>query len=77
MWQLKIYIDVFGKVGICELFPDDEEHAGLNDLLKEYVVDECMYNDLWDDKQVGFYTGCFSLIDKGTEDVCMILEAVI
>lgn len=37
MKDLKVYVDVFGHVSFMEKFPDDEEHAGLNEMLKEMV----------------------------------------
>jgi hypothetical protein len=37
MKNLKVYVDVFGHLGFMEKFPDDEEHDGLNEMLKEMV----------------------------------------
>ena len=37
MKNLKVYVDVFGRLSFMEKFPDDEEHDGLNEMLKEMI----------------------------------------
>ena len=51
--RLKIYIDIYGRIGIVEKFPDIEENAGLNELLDE-LVSENFYGDTWDNYNQGF-----------------------
>lgn len=65
--KLKIYIDVYGRVGICEKFPDTEENAGLNEMLDALVGEE-FYGDTYTVTQ-GFYWGNFILeLNCGIED---------
>lgn len=59
--KLKIYIDIYGRIGVCEKFPDTEEYAGMNDMLA-LLVDEEFYSDKYPDKPSGFYM-CEFVID--------------
>jgi hypothetical protein len=58
MNPLKIYIDVYGRVGLCEKFPDDEKHYGLNELLSELIEEDLRYCDEF---EPGFYMAHFAL----------------
>jgi len=42
MKRLKIYVGLRGRFVLCEEFPDDEKHCGLNEMLKE-MIDEDPY----------------------------------
>lgn len=37
MKKLKAYVGMDSQFVMCEYFPDDEEHAGLNDMLKDFI----------------------------------------
>jgi len=52
--KIKIFIDVYGRIGVAEKFPNDEQHAGLQELLDELVYDDfhdCHYKTF----KSGFY----------------------
>lgn len=55
MKKLTIFIDVYGKIGLCEEFPNDEEHCGLNEMLKFLSVEENFYGDMFPELRPGFY----------------------
>lgn len=60
--EIKVYIDIFGRVGVCENFPDTEENQGLPELLKELAIDENFYGDTYKEKP-GFYMAKMSMDD--------------
>lgn len=77
--QLKIYVDVFGRVALCEKFPEIEETAGLNDMLRTLVEFENFYGDLYPEKEAGFYTATFeidSMGDDPEDDVFLQIEKI-
>lgn len=45
MKKLKCYVGLDNSFVMCEKFPDDEEHAGLNDMLKEFIEDDVYIQD--------------------------------
>jgi len=73
--KLKIYIDVFGRIGICELFPDDESHAELNEMLRE-LADEDFYGDTYRELTPGFYIAEFDIDDDGDGEAFLQINNV-
>ena len=59
MYKLKIFIGIEGRWVLCEAFPDDEEHAGLSDLLADFLNEDDVFED-----QLGFYL--MHLVIEGT-----------
>lgn len=56
--KLKVFIDCYGRIGICEKFEDIEENCGLNELLDE-LVDNEFWGDRYSEFAPGFYTAKF------------------
>jgi len=52
--KIKIFIDIYGRIGVVEKFPNDEEHEGLNIMLDE-LVEEGFYDDTYGNLKSGFY----------------------
>lgn len=73
--KLKVYIDCYGRIGICEKFEDIEENCGLNELLDE-LADEEFYGDRYNEFAPGFYTAKFvvenNLIFNPEDDSCYL-----
>jgi hypothetical protein len=66
------------ELGVCEKFPDDEAHAGLEDLLAELVEDD-FFGDRYTQYSPGFYTAKFELIANFSypdNDVCLQIESI-
>lgn len=63
--QLKVYIDVFGRLAFCEKFEDREEFAGFNKMLADLAACEAGYK--WDLHiyPPGFYMASLC-VDGGT-----------
>lgn len=53
MNKLKCYVGLNNRFVMCEQFPDDEEHCGLNDMLKEFIQDDYYIQD--EPLEQGFY----------------------
>jgi len=53
MKQLKCYVGLDNRFVMCEKFPDDEEHAGLNEFLNEFIDDDAYLTD--EPLEQGFY----------------------
>lgn len=53
MNKLKCYVGLDNRFVMCERFPDDEEHYGLNDMLKEFIEDDYYIQD--EPLEQGFY----------------------
>jgi hypothetical protein len=64
MLQLKVFIDVYGRVGLAKKFPDDEKHCGINDMLYELVNEE-FYGDRYGYLTPGFYLANFEIYESG------------
>lgn len=58
---LRVYIDVFGRVGFCEQFPDNEEQGPFQEMLYELAVDENLYFDRYEEHEPGFYLAHFEI----------------
>ena len=63
MLVLKVYIDVYGHVGFVDKFPNDEKHAGLNDMLDEFV-NQGAYGDSYPDYKPGFYVAVLEILNE-------------
>lgn len=62
MKKLKAYVGLDGRYVLCERFPNDEEHAGLHDLLQDFVDYDVYLSDMIeDDLEQGFYELEFEL----------------
>ena len=73
-WQIKIYVGQFNKFVVCDLLPDDEEHAGLHEMLEFMAIDG---SELSDKTKPGFYMAQLSL-DSGIsydpeDDECFLV----
>jgi len=76
MKPLKIYVGLYDRYVLCEKFPDDEDHAGLHEMLDfMYTEDEpCVYhtdeNDNFTGNNVepGFYLAHLSLENNYLND---------
>lgn len=53
MNKLKAYVGVDNRFVLCEKFPDDEEHAGLHDMLQDWVDYDTVLMD--EPMEQGFY----------------------
>jgi hypothetical protein len=73
--KLKVYVDVFGRIGICEIFPATEANAGLNEMLKDLVKEE-FYGDRYAEFNPGFYTAQFEIDNDDGEDCYMQIEKI-
>lgn len=56
-YEVKIYIDVFGRVSICERCPNTIEYSGFMDLLEDCVES---LEERYTEYTPGFYSGWFS-----------------
>jgi hypothetical protein len=62
MKKLKAYVGLDGRYVLCERFPNDEEHAGLHDLLQDFVDYDVYLSDMVEDElEQGFYELEFEL----------------
>lgn len=50
---LKVFVGVDGRFVLCEKFPNDEDHAGLHELLDEFVKADIYLSN--EDLEIGFY----------------------
>jgi len=66
MKNLKCYIGLDNRFVMCEKFPDDEEHAGLNEMLKEFVDQDVYIADK--PLNQGFYNIEFDFDYTGSGD---------
>lgn len=39
-WKVKIYVGEFYKFVLCDMFPDDEKHSGLEPFLEFFAAEE-------------------------------------
>ena len=89
MKPLKIYIGTRNKFVLCEEFPNDEEHAGLHDMLDFFYLDDEPFICHQDDNgnftnqtyDPGFYLAHFSLEnnylnDPTDDDTYLIVDKV-
>lgn len=65
--KLKVYIDIYGRIGICERFEDIEENGGLNEMLDE-LVDNDFYGDTYSEFMPGFYMAKFVIENYNIPD---------
>jgi hypothetical protein len=64
---LKAYVGLHNRFVMCERFPDDEEHGGLNEMLEEFVDFDSVLTD--EDMEQGFYMLEFDIEqDRGLYD---------
>lgn len=40
MYKLKAFVGLDNRFVLCEKFPDDEAHAGLHEMLQEFLEDD-------------------------------------
>ena len=68
--QLKIFIGLNNRFVLCEKFPDDEQHAGLHEMLEfifedgntiDFKYDEKLKQDIPYIYEPGFYNAYFSV----------------
>lgn len=53
MNKLKAYVGLDNRFVLCERFPDDKEHAGLHDMLQDFVDYDTVLTD--EPMKQGFY----------------------
>jgi len=55
--KIKVFIDAYGRVGVCEKFPDTEEYDAPNELnaMLDELVCEDFYGDTYTNLKPGFY----------------------
>jgi len=58
--QLKVFVDVFGRISLCEKFTSE---TGLNELLA-ILVDEDFYGDRYTELVSGFYTAEMEIVSN-------------
>lgn len=56
---LKIFVGIDGFWVLCEKFPDDERHGGLNELLDDFILDNVKVEE-----SMGFYAASFEVEQK-------------
>lgn len=66
MNKLKCYVGLDNRFAMCEKFPNDEEHAGLNKMLEEFLdydvyiqdkpLDQGFYNIEFDIEEIPDFT---------------------
>lgn len=80
-YELAVFIDIYGRVGLYEKFPNSEEYQGLNDLL-DTLVDGDFYGDRYTNLPVGNYKAKFEITSVvrdiwcGVEDY-MQIESIV
>lgn len=62
MMQLKAYVGIDNRFVMCEKFPDDEDHAGLNDMLMEWIDYDTHLSDV--PMEPGFYLLTFEIASQ-------------
>lgn len=77
MNKLKAYVGLDNKFVLCERFPDDEEHAGLHDILQDFLD----YDDVLVDTPLkqGFYElefeiDCTHYTNPTEQDAILVLK---
>lgn len=69
MNKLKAYVGLDNRFVLCEKFPDDEEHAGLHDMLQDWIDYDTVLTD--EPMKQGFYMLEFELEDNfGSKFLC-------
>lgn len=58
MFKTKIAVGITGRIVVLEKFPDDEKHAGLEEMLEE------LENDSESNEPPGVYMATMSITDK-------------
>lgn len=66
MKDLKIHIDIYGRISLCEKFPDDEEYAGLQEMLHDLAYEESFHGDTYQEYPTGFYLAEFEIETETT-----------
>ncbi|HLD91682.1 MAG TPA: hypothetical protein VI911_11845 [Patescibacteria group bacterium] len=56
MKKLKVFVGIDGRWVLCEKFPDDEEHGGLEEMLTD-LISECIEVE----EKMGFYLMSFKM----------------
>lgn len=77
MNKLKCYVGLDNKFVLCERFPDDEEHAGLHDMLQDWLDWDSVFTNTPIDQ--GFYTlefeiDCKHYTNPTEQDAILVLK---
>jgi hypothetical protein len=59
MKQLKAYVGIDNRFVMCEKFPDDEDHGGLNEMLMSWIDYDTHLSDV--PLEPGFYLLTFTI----------------
>ena len=78
MNKLKVYVGLDNRFVMCEKFPDDEDHAGLHDMLQDWIDYDTVFTD--EPLKQGFYIlefeiDCKHYTDPTEQDVCLELKS--
>jgi hypothetical protein len=78
MNKLKAYVGLDNRFVMCEKFPDDEDHAGLHDMLQDWIDYDTVFTD--EPLKQGFYIlefeiDCKHYTDPTEQDVCLELKS--
>lgn len=79
MNRLKCYVGLDNKFVLCQKFPDDEDHAGLHDMLQDFLD----YDDVIADTPMeqGFYElefeiDCKHYTDPTEQDAWLVIKNI-
>lgn len=72
MKKIKAYVGLGNRFVICERFPDDEAHAGLHDLLQDWIDHGTILRE--EPMEQGFYLLEFGLERNGYSDDYLVLK---
>lgn len=78
MNKLKAYVGLDNRFVMCEKFPDDEDHAGLHDMLQDWIDYDTVLTD--EPLKQAFYMlefeiDCKHYTDPTEQDACLELKS--
>ena len=79
MKKLKAYVGLDSRFVMCEGFPDDEEHAGLHEMLQDFIDYDTVLTD--EPLEKGFYElefeiDCQHYTDPQEQDACLVVKNI-
>lgn len=79
MNKLKAYVGLDNRFVMCENFPDDEEHAGLHDMLQDWIDYDTVLTD--EPMKQGFYMlefeiDCKHYTDPTEQDAYLVVSKI-
>jgi len=77
--KLKAFVGLNGRFVMCEGFPYDQEHAGLHNMLQDFIDYDIVLTD--EPLEKGFYElefefDCQHYTDPQEQDACLIVKNI-